>query len=373
MLAGQLNAAWLFSADAVTPVRSSVMKITSYQTRVACPSKSIDRVRDPMAADLANFVVIELQTDEGLKGIGYAGFVKAGMLKPLKHTVDALAQQTLGDNPDAVEWIGSKLLGFGGNGAPAGLVTSASAAIDTALWDLKAKAANLPLFRLLGGASNRVPTYASGYLWRNYDAAMLARTGESLVEQGFKAMKFRMGAEDSDAAELARMRAIRDAVGDGIDLMVDINQGWDVNRSIRVGREMEACGLYWLEDPIHHQDYAGLEQVADSLDTPITSGEYHYGIAPFRHMLEQRSVDILMVDLLRVGGVTQWMKAAHLAEAFNKPVVSHLAPEILAHCVAAAPNGLTAEHMPWALPLFQETFTMDDGEIVLPERPGLGP
>ena len=168
------------------------------------------------------------------------------------------------------------------------------------------------------------------------------------------------------------MRAIREAVGDGIDIMVDINQGWDVNRSIRVGREMEDCGLYWLEDPIHHQDYTGLERIADSLDTPITTGEYHFGIAPFRHMLEQRSVDIVMVDLLRVGGITHWMKAAHLAEGFNKPVVSHLAPEVLAHCVSAAPNGLNAEHMPWALPLFQEAFLMEDGKIVLPDKPGLG-
>ena len=348
------------------------MKITSFQTRVACPSKAADRVREPIAADLANFVIIELRTDEGLRGFGYAGFVMARMLKPLKETLDALAEQAVGDDPRAVEGISSKLLGFGGNGAPAGLVTSASAAIDTALWDIKGKAANLPLFRLLGGASNRVPTYASGYLWRNYDAVMLATTAESLVDQGFKAMKFRMGAEDDDTAELVRMRAIREAVGDGIDLMVDINQGWDVNRSIRVGRELEACGLYWLEDPIHHQDYTGLEEIAGSLDTPITAGEYHYGIAPFRHMLEQRSVDILMVDLLRVGGVTHWMKAAHLAEAFNKPVVSHLAPEVLAHCVAAVPNGLNAEHMPWALPLFQEAFLMEYGEIVLPERPGLG-
>ena len=368
----QLNTAWRLRAKIVPLVPIEVMRITAYQTRVACPSKSADRSREPIAADLANFVIIELQTDEGLRGVGYAGFVMAEMLKPLQHTMDALAEQAVGHNPEEVEAISSKLLGFGGNGAPAGLVTSASAAIDTALWDIKGKAADLPLFRLLGGASNRVPTYASGYLWRNYDAAMLATTGERLVEQGFKAMKFRMGAEDTDTAEVARMRAIREAVGDGIDLMVDINQGWDVNRSIRVGREMEDCGLYWLEDPIHHQDYTGLERIADSLDTPITTGEYHFGIAPFRHMLEQRSVDIVMVDLLRVGGITHWMKAAHLAEGFNKPVVSHLAPEVLAHCVSAAPNGLNAEHMPWALPLFQEAFLMEDGKIVLPDKPGLG-
>ena len=348
------------------------MKITSYRTRLACPARVVHPTREPIAARVANFVTLELQTDQGLEGVGYAGFVNAGMLKPMRQTVDALAEWAVGEDPSAVESVSAKLLDLGGFGAPAGMVTSAAAAIDVALWDLKAKAAGQPLFRLLGGRSNRVAAYASGSLWRNYDAAMLASKGEELAASGFRAMKFRMGAEQSPHAEIGRMQSLRRAVGDGIDLMVDINQGWDVDRSIRVGRAMEECGLYWLEDPVHHQDYGGLAQIADALDTPIATGEYHYGLAPFAHMLERRSVDIVMIDLLRVGGITHWMKAAHLAEAFNKPVVSHLAPEVLAHCVAAVPNGLIVEHMPWALPLFKETFSMSDGEIELAERAGLG-
>lgn len=348
------------------------MKISSFRSRLACPGRRADPTREPLAIRGANFVTLELRTDEGLEGIGYAGFVNTGMLKPLHETVVALAEWTVGEDPSAVESVSAKLLELGGFGAPAGLVTSAAAAIDVACWDIKGKAAGLPLFRLLGGESNRVPAYASGFLWRNYDAGMLASKGEELVASGFRAMKFRMGAEKSPHTEVHRMQSLRTAVGDGVDLMVDINQGWDVDRSIRVGRAMEECGLYWLEDPVHHQDYDGLAQIADALDTPIATGEYHYGLPPFAHMLQRRSVDIVMVDLLRVGGITHWMKAAHLAEAYNKPVVSHLAPEILAHCVAAAPNGLIVEHMPWALPLFKETFSLSDGEIELPEKAGLG-
>ena len=325
-----------------------------------------------MAAQLANFVTLELLTDTGLEGIGYSGFVRSEMLKPLRSTLDTLAEWALGDDPIAVEAVSAKLLDLGGHGAPAGLVTLAAAAIDVALWDIKGKAAGLPLFRLLGGGRSHVPAYASGYLWRNYDAGMLASTGRELVRRGFLAMKFRMGAEKDPQVEIDRMRALRDAVGTEIDLMVDINQGWDVDRSIRVGRAMDRCNLYWLEDPVHHQDYAGMARIAASLDTPIATGEYHYGILPFQHMLEQRSVDIVMVDLLRVGGITHWMKVAHMAEGFNKPVVSHLAPEILGHCVAAVPNGLTVEHMPWALPLFKQTVEVVDGLIALPEQPGLG-
>lgn len=185
-------------------------------------------------------------------------------------------------------------------------------------------------------------------------------------------MKFRMGAEPSNAREVERMRALRDAVGGGIDVMVDINQGWDVNRSIAMGREMERCGLYWLEDPVNYEDFKGLARIAGALDTPIAAGEYLWGMAPFRQLIERRSVDIVMADVMRVGGLTPWMKVAHMAEICNLPVVSHLAPELLAHAVAAAPNGLIVEHMPWSLPLFREGVTMEDGDIVLPVKPGLG-
>ena len=131
-------------------------------------------------------------------------------------------------------------------------------------------------------------------------------------------------------------------------------------------------GLFWLEDPIQHQDYAGLARIADALDTPIASGEYHYGIVPFRHMVERHSIDIVMADLLRVGGLTGWMKIAHMAEAYNLPIVSHLATEVMAHAVAAAPNGLTIEHMPWTFGLFTEEPKIEDGLMVLPDSPGLG-
>lgn len=348
------------------------MKVDSFQTKYACPSRAAETIPGSIAATMANFVTLEVRTDTGPEGIGYSGFVNETMLKPLKATLDALAEQTVGEDPQAVEAIGAKLLAFGGHGAPAGLVTSAAAAIDTALWDIKAKAAGLPLFRMLGSGSNRVQAYASGYLWREYDATSLATTGARLVSEGFRAMKFRMGAEPRDAEELNRMDSLRQAVGDEIDLMVDINQGWSVKRAIRMGREMEGRNLYWLEDPIHHQDFDGLRQIVDDLAIPITAGEYLYGIEPIKQMLAKGAVDILMVDLLRAGGITGWMKAAHLAEGWSKPVVSHLAPEILAHCVVAAPNGLIVEHMPWAFPLFKEVPLVEDGEIVLSEQPGLG-
>src|SRR5207249_3586310 len=139
-----------------------------------------------------------------------------------------------------------------------------------------------------------------------------------------------------------------------------------------VGGRIEPYHLFWLEDPTTHDDYPGLARIAAALTTPIAAGEYHYGIAPFRHLLEARSIDIPMIDLLRVGGITQWMKVAGMAEAFNLPVVSHLVPEIHVHLVAAAPNGLTVEYMPWTLRLFEETPKLERRQLVVPQKPGLG-
>ena len=320
----------------------------------------------------ASFVTLRLRTDDGIEGIGYAGFASGVMLKALKEAVDGLAEQAVGSDPMMVEEIGTRLLAIGGSGAPAGLVTRSVSAIDVALWDIRGKALGQPVYRLLGGFSDCVPTYASGHLWRTYDLDMLATTGLELVDQGFTAMKFRMGGEDTDAKEIERMRVMREAVGDSVDLMVDINQGWDINTAMRLGRLMADYNLYWLEDPIQHQDYVGYARIADALDTPIATGEYHYGMVPFRHMLEHRSLDIVMVDLLRVGGLTGFMKVAHMAEIFDLPVVSHLATEVLAHAIAATPNGLYVEHMPWTFGMFEEEPAVEDGMIVLPQTPGLG-
>ena len=346
------------------------MRVSSFETKAV----RIWREPGPTAPrDEADFVTLRLRTDDGIEGIAYAGFASKLVTRALKELVDALAAETVGADPHAVEEIGRGLLLEAGDASPAGLVTRAVAAIDVALWDIRGKALGMPLWKLLGAESGVVPTYASGYLWRHFDLEELAATATMLASSGFRAMKLRMGGERTVNAELARLRMMRTSVGDRMVLMVDVNQAWDVNTAIAAGREMAEYDVHWLEDPTHFQDYAGLARIADALDTPIAAGEYVYGIEPFRHMLEARSIDIVMVDLLRAGGITQWMKIAHMAEAFNLPVVTHLAPEILGHALAAAPNGLYVEHMPWAFPLFQEVPAINaSGQLVMPNAPGLG-
>ena len=317
------------------------------------------------------FVTVEILTDDGIEGIGVT-FFGGALVKALKAAVEALAELVVGEDPLRVEAIAAKLRRAAISAGPAGVFTLALSAIDIALWDIKGKALGLPVSRLLGGYRDRVPTYASGALMRPHPLDYIVKTGPRLVEMGFRQMKTQLGAEPSVNAALERIRVQREAIGDEIDLMCDINQLWNVNQAIEIGRRLEEYHLFWLEDVTTHDDYQGLARVADALTTPIAAGEYVYGIAPFRQLLENRSIDIVMIDLLRVGGITQFVKVAGMAEAFNLPVVSHLIPEIQVHLIAAIPNGLTVEYMPWTLRLYEETPAIIDGQLVVPDKPGLG-
>jgi len=237
-----------------------------------------------------------------------------------------------------------------------------------------ARAAGLPLYKFLGAVrTDRVPAYASGALMRTTALDKLQEAAAALVKKGWRRMKTQMAVEGlTPHQELERIRLVREAVGPDVALMVDINQRWSVQEAIAIGARVEEYGLGWLEDVTAHNDYQGLAQVAAALTTPVCGGEYLYGIEPFRQMLGHRSVDIVMIDLLRVGGIGPWMKVAAMAEAFNIPVVSHLLPEIHVHLVAAAPNATVVEYMPWTWRLFDDPPMPKDGMMSVPTKPGLG-
>ncbi len=347
------------------------MKVSKATTRVLQTPADNPLVVGVPQEGTREFVTLELDTDQGLQGIGLT-FFGGPLTAALKAAVDDLCQLVIGEDPMGVEAISEKLRRAAGSAGPEGIFTLALSAIDIGLWDIKGKALNQAVCSLLGGCRDRAPTYASGALMRPMSLGYLAEAGPRLVASGFRQMKTQMGAEPTAEGEVARIRTLREAIGGDIDLMCDINQLWNVNQAIDIGRRVEEYHLFWLEDVVARDDYQGLARVADALTTPIAAGEYVYGIRPFRHMLEARSVDIVMVDLLRVGGITQFRKVAGMAEAFNLPVVSHLIPEIQVHNIAAIPNGLTVEYMPWTLRLFEETPEIIDGEIVVPDRPGLG-
>ncbi len=318
-------------------------------------------------------VVLRLRTDNGIEGIGLTLYGGA-MTGSLRTALDELCGLIVGDDPMRIEAIVRKLRLAADSTGPAGIFTLALSAIDTALWDIKGKALDQPLWKLLGGNRDRINTYASGSLRRGLTDAQAATAARRLIDKGFIEMKTQMAlpGNPSPAEEVRRVRVVRDAIGPDIKLMCDINQRWRVEQAIDIGKRAEDVGLFWLEDVTTADDYQGIARINEALATPIAGGEYLWGIAPFRQMIEARSVDYIMIDLCRVGGPTQWMKVAGMAEAFNLPVVSHVVPEMHLHLVAAVPNGLTVEYMPWMLKLYQETPAIEKGLLVLPTKPGLG-
>lgn len=319
------------------------------------------------------FVTVRIDTEDGIEGIG-AAFFGGALSGTLKHAIDELGAMIIGEDPLRIETLTQKLRNAGASAGPAGILTLAVAGIDMALWDIKGKFFGQSLATMLGGLRERVPTYASGALVRSYPLDHLLKACRTLVERGFKQMKTQMAlpGETTSAKEVERARLTRAAVGPDVDLMCDINQRWSVHQAIDIGRRVEDVHFFWLEDVTVHDDYAGLARVADALVTPLAGGECLYGITPFRHMIEAHSVDIIMIDLIRVGGISNWMKVAALAEAFNLPVVSHLLPEIHVHLISAIPNGLTVEYMPWSFRLFEQVPVPVNGELVVPTKPGLG-
>jgi L-alanine-DL-glutamate epimerase-like enolase superfamily enzyme len=351
------------------------MKITSYEAIALKVPEDDPLANMPEEAGRTRpAVALRLRTDSGIEGIGVTLYGK--MTRTLHAAVDELAALTVGEDPMRIEAIVAKLRANSGDAGPGGIFTLALSAIDTALWDIKGKALDQPLWKLLGGHRDRVATYASGSLRRGLTDKQAQQAAETLLKKGFIEMKTQMGlpGNPTPADEVRRVKVIRDVIGPDIKLMCDINQRWRPEQAIDIGHRVEEAGvgLFWLEDVTTADDYQGLARVTAALKTPIAGGEYVWGIAPFRQMIQAHSVDIVMVDLARVGGVTQWMKVAGMAEAFNLPIVSHVMPEVLVHMVAACPNGLTVEYMPWMIALYQETPAIEKGQMVLSQKPGLG-
>jgi L-alanine-DL-glutamate epimerase-like enolase superfamily enzyme len=315
-------------------------------------------------------VLVVLETDAGASGTGYCFAFGPRRARSLFALVEDLAPLYEGQDPAAAPALFQKAwssLNFIGH---AGVAVMALSALDTACWDLAAQRANLPLFRYLGGTRDRVPTYASSGLWLDYSIDELLREAEKFLQEGHRAMKMRLGRPLREDVE--RARRLREAIGPDVKLLADANQGWDEATAIRAGRALEPFDLYWLEEPLPYEDVEGHARVAAALVTPLASGETEYGPLGMKRYLEHRAADILMPDLQRMGGVTGFMKAAALCEAFHTPVSTHLFVEASVHALAAAPNGLILEHMDWWQELFAEPLRVVAGDVVLPQRPGIG-
>jgi L-alanine-DL-glutamate epimerase-like enolase superfamily enzyme len=323
--------------------------------------------------DLHSFgvVLVSVHDDTGGVGESLVFTLNNRRTRVLRQMIDELAELLVGSDAGHIAgfWARAwKDINFLGH---KGVPVVGISALDSALWDLLGKSLGVPLYRLLGGAKDRVPAYHSGGLWLSYSQAELVAEAEAFAAAGFKAMKMRLGHADP-AVDVARVKAVREAIGPGIRLMADANQGLDEGRAIRLGRRLEAFDLTWFEEPLPAWDLEGLARVSATLDTPIASGETEYTRYGFRRMLELRSADVLMPDLQRVGGVSEFVRVGHMAESHDIPVSSHLFPEMSIQVLGGLANATYLEYMPWFSDLYNEKLQFDLGDAVVPERPGFG-
>jgi len=318
-----------------------------------------------------NPVVVQVMTNEGIDGFGIAFAEEDKRVKSLKVAIDELGEEMIGQDVFRCAEAWQKLFTATGHMGHRGYGIYALSAIDSALWVIQAKALGMPLAHLLGGYREKVPAYASHRLFRNWSLDELQEDAVSLVNQGFRCMKMNMG-DKSLSAEIERIKVIREAVGEDIEIMIDANWAWTIPQAIKMGHALEPYNVKWLEDPLASDDAEDLRQVAKALSIPIATGETYCTKYEFRQLMEKRAADILIVDLQRVGGVTEWMKVAAMAQAWKIPIASHLFYEFSAHLVAAIPNGLIVEYMPWWDSIYQEPPQVKDGYMKISEKAGLG-
>jgi mandelate racemase len=333
------------------------------------------KLKRPVVARIATItewpvVLIDLQTEEGIVGRSY---LEPYVVKSMRYLVPALHDFSalLKGRPVApVELFEAarKSLHFVGY---EGLSMIAASGLDMAAWDALAKAAGQPLCVLLGGSVGRVKSYNSNGLWLQQPESVAAEALELREEGGFTGLKLRLGRKHV-SADIAALDAIRTAVGDDMSLMVDFNQGLSLAEALQRCHLIDDRGLAWIEEPIVYDNFDGYAQLAGELKTPLQIGENFYGPRDMHKALQRKACDLVMPDFMRIGGVTGWLRAAAIAGAAGVPMSTHLYPEVAAHVMRVTETAHWLEWQDWADPLLQEPFALENGHLVIPERPGIG-
>ena len=319
-------------------------------------------------------IFVHVKTDEGLEGLG------VGQASPgVRQVIDSALRGVLIDrDPMDIERLWSdmfwKVRGYGRKG----VAICALSAVDIGLWDLKAKALGLPLYKLLGPFADSVPIYGSGG-WTNLTSEEVVAEMVGYVEQGIKRVKMKVGKDfgSSEREDIKRVAAVRQAVGNDVALYVDANNAYYAKQAIYMAREFEQYQVGWLEEPVLADDIPGLAEVKRAVSMPLATGENEYTLYGFRDLIAGGGADIVQPDVARVGGVTEWMKVAHLAQAFNLPVASHLVQPVHLHLACAIPNLKAVEYAGSVLEADRAWYTelpepSDGMWSPFPDKPGLG-
>ena len=315
-------------------------------------------------------ILIDLYTEEGIVGRSY---LEPYLKDSVRYIVPALQDLAAARAGQAVRPLddfqnGRKALNLVGY---EGVTMIAVAGLDMAAWDALAKAAGMPLAVFLGGSLAPVPAYNSNGLWLT-DVASLGTEASALVAEGdFRALKLRLGRERL-GDDLDAIRTVRRAVGDDVKLMVDFNQGLTLGDALHRCHALDDQGLYWFEEPITYDNLAGYAQLTRELHTPVQLGENFYGPRDLFQAMAMRAGDYVMPDLMRIGGVSGWLRAVPIAAAAGTQVSTHLYPEVAAHLMRVTETAHWLEWQDWGDPIVAEPFEVTNGHVVIPNRPGSG-
>lgn len=316
------------------------------------------------------FLFAEVSTEQGYSGLGFSYSKRAGGPAQYAHAKE-VASGLIGEDPNDVGKIWTKLQWAGASVGRAGVATQALAAVDIALHDLKAKRAGLPLAKLIGSHRDSVRTYNTSGGFLNASVEEVKDRATEALESGIGGIKIKVGLPDS-REDLRRVETIREHIGPDVPLMVDANQQWDRRTALTMGRQLEVFDLVWIEEPLDSADVQGHADLTRRLDTPVATGEMLASVGEHERLLAQQACDVLQPDCPRVGGIVQFQKLMTLADHYGVDLAPHFAMEIHVHLAAAYPREPWVEHFDWLDPLFNERLEIRDGRMLLPQTPGLG-
>lgn len=316
-------------------------------------------------------IFVEIETDNGERGTGYSYTIGTGGRAVLNLLRQDLLGMLLGEDACQIEALWQKLF-WTTHATAVGPITSlALAAVDTALWDIRCKAAGQPLWLLAGGARSKVPLYDTEGGWLHLTTEELVEGAVQARERGWPGIKLKIGKPYAEE-DAERLQAVRKAVGPRMHLMVDANQSMTYPEAKRRARMLEDAGVFWFEEPLPAEDVSGHARLAASTSVPIAVGESIYSSSHFREYLAAGAAGIIQVDAARIGGITPWLKVAHLAESFNVQVAPHFLMELHVSLAAAVPNSLYVEYIPQLRAVTTQEVQIENGCAIAPSQPGLG-
>lgn len=316
-------------------------------------------------------IFVALRTDDGFEGLGYSYTIGTGGRAVLALLREDLLPRLAGEDARAIERIWNTLFWIT-HGTVVGAITSlALAAIDTALWDLRCRRSGQPLWIEAGGYTNRVPLYDTEGGWLQLSVDELVAGASASVAAGWSGVKIKVGKREAHE-DLERLREVRATIGPRAHLMVDANQSFTAAEARRRAALFSDLDLFWFEEPMPAEDITGHRQLAAATNIPIAVGESLYSLSHFREYLASGACGVVQVDAARIGGITPWLKTAHLAEAFNVRVAPHFLMELHVSLAAAIPNALYVEHIPQLRSIIRSEVAIVDGHAIAPSTPGLG-